>query len=509
MERLWVKDVQVGDRASGTFLVLRKQQGTGRNEKPYLRLTLQDKTGQLDSRIWDRAEELSPLFEVGDRVQVDGQVASFQGRPQLTIEKLEKSQAELDPSDFEWEAPTQEAPAQAGTARGGGDAQVAQLRHELSRVEDPHVRALLLSFIDDPEISSRLARAPAAKEIHHAYTGGLAEHILSCVRLAQRLADHYPMADRDLLVAGAFLHDLGKVKELSWEKGGTTYTDEGRLVGHLVMTAQWIAERAKVISGFPKELEIHLTHLVLAHHGRLEYGSPKIPHTLEAFLVHALDEIDSRVNQMLGQMAQSPGAKWAEPKKHWERLLWKAAAPTEGGKERGEPWRQGRRKRKRKGAAEGTRGPEAAGAPQGERQRREPAPRREGPGEAGAQAERPRREPGAGRQARQQPAGPRQQPPKREEEKLTFKPFFQLPGQEGEAPAEAQAPEPTPEPTEAQAVEQQVQEPTPQPVELAETQPAPQAQEPTPEAAEPRQEAAAAEPAPATEPSSDEPEQAG
>jgi 3'-5' exoribonuclease len=516
MERLWVKDVQVGDRASGTFLVVRKQQGMGRNEKPYLRLTLQDKTGQLDARVWDRAEEFAPLFEIGDRVQVDGQVGSFQGRPQLTIEQLEKSQAEHDPADFEWEAPAKEPQAEAAPARGGGDAQVAQLRHELSRVEDPHVRALLLSFIDDPEIASRLARAPAAKEIHHAYAGGLAEHILSCVRLAQRLADHYPMADRDLLVAGAFLHDLGKVQELSWEKGGTTYTDEGRLVGHLVMTAQWIAERAKVITGFPKDLEIHLTHIVLAHHGRLEYGSPKIPHTLEAFLVHALDEIDSRVNQMLGQMAQSPGAKWAEPKKHWERLLWKAPAPTEGGKERGEPWRQTRRRRKRKGAAEGPRAQEATTAPQGERQRRDPTQRREAPAEAGGQQERQRREPGPGRQPRQQPAGPRQQPPKREEEKLTFKPFFQLPGQEAEGPAEAQAPEPTPEPTETQAVETQVQEPTPQPVEA---QPEPQAQEPTPQQAEvqpaeAQPEALVQEPTPqpgepAPEaPSGDEPEQA-
>src|SRR5690606_10285952 len=156
-------------------------------------------------------------------------------------------------------------------------------------------------------------------------------------RLARRLADHYPMADRGLLVAGAFPHDIGKIQELTWENGTIGYTDEGRLVGHLGITAQWLADRAREMPGYPQDLELHLTHLVLAHHGRLEYGSPKVPHTIEAFLVPALDEIDSRMNQMLGQMSRAPGEKWAEPQKHWERLLWKAPAPTEGGKAKGAP----------------------------------------------------------------------------------------------------------------------------------------------------------------------------
>lgn len=485
MERLWVKDIQIGQAAAGIFLVSRKQTGVGRTEKPFLRLTLQDRTGQVDARVWDRAEEIGALFEQGDRVRIRGQVASFQGKPQITIEELEKVEGEFDPQEFEFTPPT------SAPSRGGGEAQVAQLREELSRVEDPHVRALLLSFIDDPEIASRLARAPAAKEIHHAYAGGLVEHILSCVRLARRLADHYPMADRDLLIAGAFLHDIGKIQELQWRGGNIGYTDEGRLIGHLVITAQWIAERAKVITGFPKELEMHLTHLVLAHHGRLEYGSPKVPHTIEAFLVHALDEIDSRMNQMLGQMARAPGEKWAEPQKHWERLLWKAAAPTEGGKARGAPGKA-RKKKKRREA------PEAAA----------PAPK--------TKAEAQPRAPRAPRAEAPQRKGP---PPKKEGPALTFKPFSALPGQEEEAPKAPEAEAPAIEPTETPTVEAPAEaaglpeSPVPVPTEevpaaepTAEKAAEPteeKAPEPAPAAAEAEQ-APREEAAPATEPETSE-----
>lgn len=426
MDRLWVKDLQIGQPATGLFLVVRKQASVSRADKPFLRVLLQDRTGQVDARIWERVEELSPLFEEGDRVRVEGQVASFRGKPQLTIEKIEKFEGEADPADFDYTPPS------PPPARGSGDAQVAQLREELARVEDPHVRALLLSFIDDPEIAAKLARAPAAKEIHHAYSGGLVEHILSCVRLAHRLADHYPMADRDLLVAGAFLHDLGKIQELAWENGNITYTDEGRLVGHLVITAQWIAERARVIQGFPKDLENHLIHLVLAHHGRLEYGSPKVPHTIEAFLVHALDEIDSRMNQMLSQMARSPGEKWAEPQKHWERLLWKAPAPTEGGKLRGAPAKS-RRKRKRREAAQPTPAAQPSRAAQ--------------PQAASAPAPSPAT-PAAPQREEARKAAPRAT--------LTFKPFSELTGQkaaETEAASRAQESAVVPEATSALAPE--------------------------------------------------------
>lgn len=445
MDKVRVKDVVVGQRAGGVFLVARKQQAVGRNGKAFLKLLLQDATGQLDARIWNDVETVAPIFDTGDLVEAQGQVDSFQGRPQLTIDRIVKAEGDPTSEEFAWAAPPQEA----APREGRGDSTVQQLRAELARVSDPHVRALLLSFIDDPEIAERLRRAPAAKEIHHAWIGGLAEHILSCVRLAQRLADHYPMVDRDLLVAGAFLHDLGKVRELDWDKGGTSYTDEGRLVGHLVMMAQMIHERAKTIGGFPRELELHLTHIVLAHHGRLEYGSPKLPMTLEAFLVHELDEIDSRVASWLAQMARAPGDRWAEPTKGYEALLWKGAMPTEEGRRKGPAWKQfrggGKKKRKKEKRAPEERQEQVAAAPAPQRER----PAREERRDEGREARREERR----EEKRDERRGPGPKILKRAEgggapkaePKLTFKPFSALteepetPGAEGEITPEPAA----------------------------------------------------------------------
>ena len=238
---------------------------------------------------------------------------------------------------------------------------VAQIRELVERVHDPHVRALLLAFLDDPVVAERLPVAPAAKGIHHAHRGGLAEHILSVLRLGNRVADHYPVLDRDLIVAGALLHDIGKVVELAWDGGNTRYTDEGRLVGHLVLTAQAIRQKAAAIEGFPPLLEAHLTHLVLSHHGQLEYGSPKVPMTLEALVVHSIDTLDSRIASWLDLMARDPGATWTEHTKLYDRHLWKGPLPTARGRapveSRGR--RNEKRKRPRPGPAPGPASPGA------------------------------------------------------------------------------------------------------------------------------------------------------
>jgi len=448
MDRIWVKDLQVGQRAVGTYVVARKQQATGKNGKTFLKLLLQDKTGQVDARVWNDAEQIAALFEAGDRVLVEGQVGSFQRLPQLTIERLEKAGDDLPAEDFAYEAPAR--PAEERRAAGGaagGESQYQALRAELVRVSDPHVRALLLSFLDDPEVVSKLRRAPASREANHAYPGGLLEHILSCVRLAARLADHYPMADRDLLLAGSFLRDIGKTAALSPEKGGG-HTDEGLLVGSAAIGAAWIRERAGVISGFPKELELHLMHLVLADGG----SSDAAPKTLEAHLVHAIAGLDAGLNAMLGQMAKSPGGgRWTQPQKAHESQLWKAPAPTEGGKRRGAPAKGlGKQRASRKERdAEGT----ATGTAAVERPRKERAPRERGaerPGrdavagaapDAAANATETARPQGGGERRGPKilkPAGAGKAPPA---EKLTFKPFSAFTG-EGEAAPEAPALEP-------------------------------------------------------------------
>jgi 3'-5' exoribonuclease len=171
----------------------------------------------------------------------------------------------------------------------------AQVRRYCADVRDGHVRELLLGLLDDPELGPAFRVAPAAKTIHHAWAGGLCEHTLSILQLAWRVCDHYPQLDRDLVTAGCLLHDFGKVLELTSEGEGFAYTDEGRLVGHIVLACQLIHERAARIEGFPRDLAMHLVHLVASHHGRLEHGSPKEPQTLEALVVHALDDLDSKM----------------------------------------------------------------------------------------------------------------------------------------------------------------------------------------------------------------------
>ncbi|HEX4383205.1 MAG TPA: HD domain-containing protein [Myxococcales bacterium] len=197
----------------------------------------------------------------------------------------------------------------------------AQIRALVSQVKSPHVRALLDAFLDDPELQPAFLKAPAAMRIHHAYLGGLCEHTLSVLQLGWRICDHYPQLDRDLITAGCLLHDFGKVRELSPEPGGG-YTDEGRLVGHIVTTCQLVREKAAGIEGFPRELEWRITHLIAAHHGRREYGSPKEPVTLEAMVVHALDDLDSQMSAfaLLFQAAEA-GAAWTDRKNQYGRAL--------------------------------------------------------------------------------------------------------------------------------------------------------------------------------------------
>lgn len=208
------------------------------------------------------------------------------------------------------------------------EALFAQIKALVAQVRNPHVRALLDAFLDDPQLAPGFKVAPAAKGIHHAWLGGLIEHTLSVMQLGWRICDHYPALDRDLVTAGALLHDIGKAREIS-SQPGFEYTDEGKLVGHLVLTCQLIREKAAQIPGFPQDLEWRLTHLVVAHHGRQEYGSPREPVTLEAMVVHALDELDTRVASFSQLMADAPPeSRWTENKNIYRRALLKAEKPV-------------------------------------------------------------------------------------------------------------------------------------------------------------------------------------
>jgi len=207
------------------------------------------------------------------------------------------------------------------------EAMFEHIRMLSAQVRDAHVRALLFAFLDDAELVPAFLRAPAAKSIHHAYPGGLCEHTLSVMQLGWRTCDHYPQLDRDLVTAGCLLHDIGKAREISPEPG-FEYTDEGKLVGHLVLTCQLIREKASRIPGFPRELEWRITHLVASHHGRHEYGSPKEPATFEAVVVHALDELDTRMSSF-AQLFAAAQAPWTDRKNIYGRQLQVPKAPAE------------------------------------------------------------------------------------------------------------------------------------------------------------------------------------
>jgi 3'-5' exoribonuclease len=381
VRKVYVRDLRDKQPVHTVFKVTRKARTTARSGKVFLVVGLGDRTGEVDARVFDRVDAIEPTFQAGDLVLVRGHVTQFQGKPQILLEQVDRLDPEpIDPAEFEVPPPppvptppaassTAAAPAQPRAAheapRPGADGAraVAQIRELVERVGDAHVKALLLAFLDDPIVAQRLPTAPAAKGIHHAHRGGLAEHILSVMRLGQRVADHYPMLDRDLVIAGALLHDIGKVQELAWDGGNTRYTDEGRLVGHIVMTAQAIREKAARIPGFPPLLEAHITHGVLAHHGQLEYGSPKLPMTLEAYVVHAIDSLDSRIDSWLDLMARDPGETWTEQTKLYERHLWKGPAPTARGRApvEGRGKRAEKRKRQRGGAVPTATAPAPAG----------------------------------------------------------------------------------------------------------------------------------------------------
>jgi 3'-5' exoribonuclease len=328
MDKIWVKDVKEGDRPKSVFLVARKAIPTAKSGKTYLSVTFHDKTGELEARAFEKVEETSALFEEKDYVEVEGIVGTFQGKPQLKIESVAKvDAAALDAAEFTWVAPPEPKKPEKATGADADDALWKELLALVGTIADRHVRDLVMAFVDDEDVAQRLRRSAAAKTVHHAYAGGLLEHTVSCLKLAHRLADQYPQVDRDLLVAGAFFHDIGKIRELQGDKS-VEYTDEGRLVGHLVMAAQWIHDKARRV-GAPRELEHHVVHMVLAHHGRLDYGSPKVPMTLEALLTHYIDEVDSRVNSWLNLMGREGGTRrWTSSDNVYEQPIWRGALPT-------------------------------------------------------------------------------------------------------------------------------------------------------------------------------------
>ncbi|WP_223634392.1 OB-fold nucleic acid binding domain-containing protein [Corallococcus sp. EGB] len=456
VRKVYAADLREKDRVHTVFRVTKKEKVTARSGKVFLSLSLADKSGTVDARVFDKVDALEPAFQSGDFVLVQGSVIVFHGRTQVVVEGMERLDPEpLDPKEFEPPpAPPAEAKtepksseaksgeAKSGDAKpepksgegkperheggGGGPRAVGQIRELVTeRVNDPYVKQLLLAFLDDAHVSAALPVAPAAKGVHHAWRGGLAEHILSVMRLTLRVSDHYPMADRDLLLAGAFLHDVMKAGDAS-DKGFDT-SDEGRLVGHAVLAAQKIREKTLGIPGFPPLLEQHLTHLAISQQGVSGAPGAKVPVTLEAQIVDTLSSLDARISGWVESMQRDPNERWTDHLRAYDRSLWKGFVPTGRGRAPVEGGRRKHREEKRKAradkgpsapAGEGTAAP--ASPSQEARPERPPRPPR---------AERPPREDRGPREERP-PRPPREERPPRDPKslpgELTFKPFSAL-----------------------------------------------------------------------------------
>ena len=307
---LWVRDIKENDTVRGLYLAKVKKSGKTKKGDPYLSITLADRTGEVEARMWERADKFSSKFSEGDILDVEGYAGSYRSQIQITISNL-KSVDKGDPTFFLEE--TQKDITEM----------IGSLKEILREIKSSHLKALVDSFLSDHSFVTLFRTAPAAKNFHHNYLGGLLEHTLSVCQMTKSAADHYPELDRDLLLAGAFLHDVGKVRELGFYHH-IDYTDEGRLLGHLLLGVAMLDGKLAGLKTFPRELALRLKHLILSHHGQYEFGSPKRPKFLEAFALHLIDDLDAKINGLgrFMEKDQKDGA-WTDFNRLFERYFLK------------------------------------------------------------------------------------------------------------------------------------------------------------------------------------------
>jgi len=286
MKSPYVSELQPNQIVTATFLVQHKDIRQKKTGEPYLTLTLGDRTGEIDARMWDNAAEVMDTFERDDFLKVRGLLQVHQGRLQLTVHKLLKQAADsIDQTDF-FPASTRDP-----------EEMFRELQGIVAGIGTQPLRSLLESFFRDADIARRYRVAPAAKNVHHAFLGGLLEHVLSMCAVAKLLGSHYRDIDMDLLLTGVILHDIGKIHELTYDRS-FGYSTEGQLIGHITIGIGMIEDKIRGVADFPERLRTLLLHLVLSHHGELEFGSPKVPLFPEALLLHHIDNMDSKMECM-------------------------------------------------------------------------------------------------------------------------------------------------------------------------------------------------------------------
>jgi 3'-5' exoribonuclease len=271
---------------TSNFVVVSKQIKPKKTGEPYLALTLGDRSGQLEAKMWDNVEEVLNAFDQDDFLKIKGLVNKYKNRFQLTIHKLRKlGESEIEFSDY--------LPKTSKNI----DELWQTLGSFVASFQNPHLKSLVQAFMSDPEIAAAYRNAPAAKTLHHAYIGGLLDHVVSLFRSCDLVCRNYPQVNRDLLLSGAFLHDIGKIHELTYNRS-FSYTTRGQLLGHMIIELEMLQAKLALLPDFPIELKTLLEHLIISHHGEYEFGSPKLPMFPEALLLHYMDNLDSKMEAM-------------------------------------------------------------------------------------------------------------------------------------------------------------------------------------------------------------------
>jgi 3'-5' exoribonuclease len=319
MKALYAADIHENQPVDSFFLVAAKNHGVTKGGSSYLTLKLLDRSGEIEGRVWERADDLTRGFEKNDFVRVRGQATRYQGKMQIRIQDVMRvDEKSIAAEDFLPRSPLDP------------DAMIEELQTLVRGIQNPHLLALAEAFFADQQLMELLRRAPGAKTIHHPYLSGLLEHTLSLLKLILRVVENYQGIDVDLLLVGGFLHDIGKVYELSFERA-LDYTDQGQLLGHIVMEVEIVNEKIAMVPDFPEELAVLVKHMLVSHHGAYEFGSPKLPQTLEAVILHALDDLDGKIQAIQNLPEKEPGSRWTAFHRAYGRSFYRRGLEGEAG----------------------------------------------------------------------------------------------------------------------------------------------------------------------------------
>jgi 3'-5' exoribonuclease len=295
MKQSFVSDLTSEQNITTFLLVCEKEVRSTKEGKPYLRLELGDRTGTIESRMWDQIEAVAREVDREDIVKVQGRVEIYRGKPQFSVQQMRKAKPdEIDIADF------------LPSTKEDVEKLYKHLLAEAESIKNPWLKSLNTSILNDPMVVPRYKRAPAAKVMHHAYLGGLLEHVVGLCGLAHQIAEHYAELDLDLLLTACILHDVGKLDELCYDRA-IAYTTEGQLLGHIVMEIETVTKAMEKIEDFPAPLKTVVQHMLISHHGHYEFGSPKLPMIREALVFHYMDDLDSKLAAARAAMTMESG----------------------------------------------------------------------------------------------------------------------------------------------------------------------------------------------------------